>query len=278
LAIKGLEISLDYNWVQHPHFNWTTSLRFATTKAISQQLSTGFNTVENREFPYIADMRDFGYIGYAEGQPIGEFFGYKYAGEVSPQGEPLLSLPNGRNVTLSNAANRGRQVLGNALPKATFSLNNFLKYKKLEINVLLSGSLGHSLLNENRYYYEYPVGIIGGTLFNKVRTPLFNPNLKKPVFTSAYVEQADFVRLSNLRLSYEVYRGEKGIRRFNFFVSGDNLLTFTTYTGADPEVRYSTQVFELSGPAYESFSTFGMDRKISYLPVRSYSAGLQIEF
>ncbi len=277
LIIKGLEVSLDYNWIQNPHLNCITSLRFATTQTTAQQIPVGFNTVEGREMSYLGD--NIGYvIGYAAGQPIGEFFGYKYAGEVSPQGVPLVKLPDGRKVTPSNTFNQGRQVLGSALPKATFSLNNFVKYKKLEINILLAGSLGHSLINENRYAHEYSLIPFSNTFFNKVRTPLFNPNLKERIFTSLYVERADFVRLSNIRLSYEVYRSEKGVRRFDFFVSGDNLLTFTAYTGTDPEVRYSTQVFNRTVPAYESFDTFGMDRRTTYLPVRSYSAGLQIAF
>jgi TonB-dependent starch-binding outer membrane protein SusC len=278
LKIKGLEMSLDYNWVQKQHFNWTTALRLSTTQTIGQEIKVGYDSVERRQMAYIGDTRDFAYIGYAAGQPIGEFFGYKYAGEVSSQGEPFVILPDGRKVTISTASNQGRQVLGNALPKVIFSLNNFVKYKKLEINVLISGSLGHSLMNENRYAYEYPFTSGSSTSINKVRTSLFNPNLKTLIFTSHYIERADFVRLSNVRLSYEVYRSEKGIRRFDFFVSGDNLLTFTAYTGVDPEVRYSTQVFDRFAPAYELFETFGMDRKMTYLPVRSYSVGLQVAF
>ena len=97
-----------------------------------------------------------------------------------------------------------------------------------------------------------------------------------PRFNSYHVENASFLRLEYLTLGYRLPLKEESELRF--FVNAQNLFTITDYTGASPEVR-PTNVYNslgINGTTYPNLFVTGIDDRRTYLPVRSWTFGVQV--
>ena len=151
----------------------------------------------------------------------------------------------------------------------------------MDLNFFFRGAFGHSLVNIQRAYWEHP--LVAGRQ-NIVITDNFNPNdLEQDAYHSGYVEKADFVRLDNASLGYTApLPPNYFIKNLRIYLSGNNLLTFTKYSGSDPEVRYSDP-----GPVTEGNTGLayggdilvpGIDRRVTYFPTRSIQLGLNLKF
>ena len=107
----------------------------------------------------------------------------------------------------------------------------------LTCNFFLRGVFGHDLANEYRVFYENldPTA----KTWNKVDTKYFNASLTgKNRFDNTHVEKASFIRLDNLTLGYTIpVAKDKAFTSARVYVNGQNLATFTGYTGSDPEPR-----------------------------------------
>jgi hypothetical protein len=143
-----------------------------------------------------------------------------------------------------------RTNIGNANPTFTYGFTNVVTYKNFELSVFIQGSQGNRVLNFTRWYTEggvsngnYSNSVIGrwtgpGTSTTMPRLTLNDPNGNNRV-SDRFVEDASFMRIKNVRLSYnlpEAWTKRLNLSRTLFYVSAQNLLTLTNYTGLDPEV------------------------------------------
>lgn len=146
------------------------------------------------------------------------------------------SLPNGATIV---------RKIGDANPDFTMSFINDLRFKAFRLYGLLDWQSGGSIINLTKFLYDlgqntadYAEPITVGTLQTTVganRLRVFGRQ------TAVYVEDASFVKLREVTLSFEVpptmvSRFGRGVRTAELSFSGRNLLTFTDYTGMDPEV------------------------------------------
>jgi len=130
-------------------------------------------------------------------------------------------------------------------------------------------AVGHSLVNSFRVFYENNNGQIGQ--YNRIKTKYWDPALTDAQLSSNYVESASYVRLSYAQVYYDFNLGAnpKYIKKLHVFLAGNNLLTFTGYTGVDPEVHFTDGGDGLSP---------GIDRRNTYFTARTFSLGANFSF
>ncbi len=201
-----------------------------------------------------------------EGEKIGDIMAPIFEG-VDDKGARIIKDQNGDGqITRADYV-----VVGNGLPKFELAWNNSLEYKNFDLNFLIRGAFGHSLVNINRAYYESPAA---ANNYNPVRTKYYLPNLKQgESWNSYYVEKADFVKLDNITLGYNVNLSEKSaFKKIRFYASGQNLFVITGYTGVDPEVHYNE-----NGTTGSPLAP-GIDQRTSYFRTKTFTFGINIGF
>jgi TonB-linked SusC/RagA family outer membrane protein len=172
--------------------------------------------------------------------------------------------------------NGDRQIIGNSIPKHFGGITNTFKYKNFDVSFLLQWSYGNDIFNAGRlrtHGFEPFMNLERDFYDNSWRAT--NESNIYPEFgrvdavTSSYfVEDGSFLRLQNVNFGYQVPRTliEKyGIQDLKVFFVGTNLITWSNYSGFDPEVSSNNPL--ISG--YE---------RISYPRVRSFSLGLNFKF
>lgn len=290
MSNRGLEVVINYKAIDTKDFKWTTSANFAT---VSNQLVSLSNDALGFKFSptgYV-DMANLGAPGQngvnlirvQEGAPIGQIVALRYAG-VDDQG---------RYIVLDSAGNqqRGDQLLynpkdaavvGNGLPTFTLGWNNSFTYGNFDFNIFMRGAFGHSLVNEYRAFYETATPGEASAR-NRVKTSLYDERVKQnPAMNSYHVEKADFLRIENVSIGYNVPMPKNSwFNRCRVSLTANNLATFTSYTGVDPEVRFGDPGTVDSGarPSLTSNPLLpGIDRRSTYFITRSFVFGLNLGF
>jgi TonB-linked SusC/RagA family outer membrane protein len=148
-----------------------------------------------------------------------------------------------------------RQVLGNAIPKVLFGVNDFFTYKNWTLNVLFNASFGNKIYNsiannlnvESSNYTPPTVAAIYNSWIRPGDIAIY-PNMSGAVKdtygsiangeNSLYLEDGAFIRLASVKLSYNLpisFVTKIKARSFNVYAYGNNLLTWTNYSWYDPE-------------------------------------------
>jgi TonB-linked SusC/RagA family outer membrane protein len=232
------------------------------------------------------------------GEPFGQMYGYGYEGtwkaaeakEAAAYGQ-LPGDPKYRDVNHDgNIDDEDFTVIGNAFPDFIFGWNNTFNYKNFELNFLIQGTKGNDVFNMNRIRMENPAEGTSAALLNRW-TPQ-NQNTDVPAFidqktredaglTSTvaigsdqriqrWVEDASYVRLKNITLSYTLPRSIVSrikLSNVRIYASGTNLITITKYKGYDPEVS------SYNG----NDAQIGVDFS-NYPPCKIYTFGLNVSF
>jgi iron complex outermembrane receptor protein len=163
-------------------------------------------------------------------------------------------------------------VIGNGMPTMTVGFNNSFVFGNWDLNVFLRGAFGHEMLNSYRGFYENTeVTTVGN--YNIVKTKYYDPTITKAVYNSSHIEKADYVRLDNASLGYNVKLNGGAVNRLRFYVSGQNLFTITGYTGIDPEVRFAD-----AEPEPDNALAPGIERRSTYFTTRIFTFGVNLGF
>lgn len=273
---NGVEVQLNFDAIKNDNFSWSVSGNLASAKTKLVKWNANEEVVElfggNLGAPGLNGTL---VVRTAEGEEIGQLLA-----------QPFVRYENGVAVMLNKDGSETTQidrnefrVVGHALPDFTAGLTNTFSYKDFDLSIFFRGVFGHSLANVNRAYHEHQ-SIIGRG--NIVMTDGFTlDDTQSEAWHSNYVEDASFVKLDNLLLGYNFsLPGGSAFRSIRVYVSGQNLLTITGYSGADPEVRYYDAGPITEGNRNQSFSGNslfpGVDRRVTYPPTRTYTVGLNI--
>lgn len=193
-----------------------------------------------------------------EGERVGDIYGPRLEG----------ILENGRTV-LSTESPDEFERLGNALPTGDFGFTNQFNYKNWDLNFILRGSWGHQMLNSFRLFYEGD----GNATWNSVIT---KNTPTSPVISNApsqisdfYIERGDFIRLDNMQIGYVVPTRSSAISNLRLYAGVQNLFTISSFTGVDPEVRWTDGGDQLAP---------GIERRDTYFIPRIWTTGLTITF
>ncbi|MDI1304266.1 MAG: SusC/RagA family TonB-linked outer membrane protein, partial [bacterium] len=249
------------------------------------------------------------------GGNVGTFYGYKADGIFQTQGEidalnanapggayqnPKTS-PGDRKFKDLNGDGRitdaDRTVIGSPIPKVFGNFNFNAKYKSFDLGIDIYGTFGNDILNYSRVEQETAGGFNLGQTYTNVskdyynnRWTVANPSneyaraivddvdTKNNRVSDHFVEDGSYVRLRNVKFGYTFPSSmikTIGMTNLNVFVSAQNLLTITKYSGIDPEVGQLGS--NIDGKTLDTVQATGID--IGAYPVsKSLTVGVNLQF
>ena len=280
LDTKGFEIALNYSVVSTANLKWDVAFNIANFDVTLVNLSDQDDFVAYSGF-LPGNLNTTNPIVLQEGERLGNIRAGIFAGYDSDGRTLIINEETGQPSSTDRVLERDGVIVGNALPDYTFGLNNTLIYKDWDLNLMLRGATGHSIVNAPRMAYEYS-GLAGTQNF--VKTILFDPDNRENggIYHSGHVEKADFLRLDNATLGYNIKMSESSkIDNLRLYVAGNNLFTITDYTGADPEVRYTERSWVQGNEIDTNIDILspGLDKiEFGYFPTSVYTIGVNISF
>ena len=171
---------------------------------------------------------------------------------------------------------KDRTFIGKPQPAASFGINLTAGWKGLDISLFFTGVVGNRIFNQPKAFYgklqknnilqdlyENSWRHEGDqTKYPRITSTDLNNNFR---YSSWYLEKGSYVKLRNVQIGYSLpqawLRRTKVIQGLRVYVSGQNLCTFTKYTGFDPEVGFD-----------------GIEDPRRYIPARMIIVGLNIQF
>jgi TonB-dependent starch-binding outer membrane protein SusC len=278
----GVEFSLDADILVN-EFKWDISTQISINKNEVVKIA-GDSDIFGAEQSAVWPTSNIARVG----EPFGAFFGLledgldesgfiKYKDLSGPEG-----VPDGIVNTLD------RVILGSYYPDFIYGFTSNFAYKNFEFNVIIEGVNGVEIFNatDGTHLNSFQRG---NNQFNAIMGNYWtaenpDPNAKYPKISSAtqitvsdrFIEDGSYLRFRSLRLAYNLPVRELGISflsRMQVYISGNNLFTFTKYTGLDPEV--STRGNDSQN--VQDRLRIGHDQS-SYPNAKIYSAGLKLSF
>lgn len=264
---KGLEITVNSrNFVGE--FSWDTdfNISFNRNRLTELELTKIYTTASTSEKVSENVVRN------EPGRPLGGFYGYISEGVDPETGDLMYKDLNGDG----NITDSDRTYIGDPNPDFTFGLTNTFSYKGFSLNILLQGSYGNDVYNASRMETEgmYDAKNQSTRVLNRWRIPGQITDVPRAGFniknSTYFVEDGSYLRLKDLTFSYN-FNGQLlkrlGISRIQPYFTATNLLTWTSYSGMDPEVNQWG----------DSGSVQGIDWG-TYPQSRSYVFGVNVEF
>lgn len=182
------------------------------------------------------------------GYPLGSFYVYEWQG-FDEKGANLYRKADGSLTT--SPTSEDLVIKGQASPKWTFGWNNSLSWNNWSLNVFFNAAVGLDRLNMSRFM---TASMTGDSRFVTLREAYFEgwdyvsdksqakyPSLKNPdnkyyANSDFWLEDASFVKLKNVSLSYRIPKRVTKFGSVLLSVSAQDVLTLTRYKGMDPEV------------------------------------------
>ena len=240
---KGIEFTLNAVPVRTKNFMWSTTLNLSHNKnTVDKMQNETFHTTNlTQGDPMVAGVSADGWTQrIMEGEPIGTFYTYQYAGIVNGRSEYYVLDENGNRTgeTTNNPSLKDRSITGCAQPKLNAGWNNTLTYKNWSLNAFITGVFGNDVYNSARAHYTAAQMFSDGK--NVLKEFLSNPvgDASGSLPSDRYIEKGSYVRLQTLSLSY-TFRNcfNDWIQDLTFYGTANNLFTITNYKGLDPEVN-----------------------------------------
>lgn len=262
-------------------------------------LNGGFlhNEVLNIDAPYYAGTVDTGISATKTdvGQPIGSFYLYKMDGIFQNEAEILTSAYQGKNIKPGDVKYvdinndnvidaKDRDFAGSAIPVINAGLNLSGNYKGFDLSAFFQGAFGQKLFSQvnydiegyyrgfnvtERYYLEHWTGEGTSNTQPRASWAAKSNNVRA---STRFLEDGSYVRLKNIQLGYTLPNTRKfRLQSVRLYVAATNLLTFTGYTGFDPEMTVSTN------SASQGDLANGIDWG-TYPVAKNYTFGLNISF
>ena len=290
---KGFEFELNYkNNAGHLHYDF--NINFATLSNKVLALTNGApipgGRIDNGVYATLTTI----------GHPIGSFYLYEMEGIFQNDADIFKHAHQGQYIRPGDVKfkdqngdgkidEKDRTFLGSAIPKFTYGFTANLEYYNFDLSIFFQGSYGNKLylqVNQDiegfyrafnltqRVYDERWKG--EGTSNTMPRVSwLGSTNNKTP--SSRFLEDGSYVRLKNIQVGYNIPQkiiNKIHIKGLRFYVTAQNLLTFTKYTGLDPEMHTSDNV---NSEAYRGDVAAGIDWG-TYPSARSFIAGVNLNF
>lgn len=300
LQNQGLEITLNTVNVKKENFAWETNFNISFNRNKVLALTEGESTLFSRISSYATRMAEEPMYVAEVGKPASMFYGliwdgvyqyedfneiadgqYKLKDHIPTNGDVRETIQPGdikyKDINEDGVVDANdRTIIGNPMPKHTGGFSNRFSYKGVGLNILLQWSYGGQLLNANRIIFEgNATNVLRFNQFasyNDRWTPenpsntLFRAGGQGPqVVSSRTIEDGSYLRLKTLSLDYMIpteLTQRIGVSSLNLSVQVQNLLTWTKYSGMDPEVSVHRSVltpgFDFSAYPHARRVTFGL--------------------
>ncbi|RHK37611.1 SusC/RagA family TonB-linked outer membrane protein [Bacteroides ovatus] len=237
------------------------------------------------------------------GEPMGVFYAHRALGVYSKDEDNVYILPNGQKDQIRKGASTGdpfkggdmiwedidgngviddndRVIIGDPNPKFIGGMSNTFSYKGISLNIMMQWSYGNKVMNEFRRTRNAmrTTGNLGQDALARWKAqgditnfPMIRYQDKMENFrpSSFNMEDGSFLRIKEVTLSYNIPRKwckKAFLKSANVYISGTNLLTWSKYSGYDPEVNTATSAF-----------IRGVDNG-AFPKSRSYNLGVNLTF
>ena len=192
-------------------------------------------------------------------EPMNVFWGYE-----------IDSTVNGRvYYGVDTAGLWESRILGQPQPKFTWGLTNTFAYKNIDLTVFIEGVHGFQIFNNTALLLDkrnltQARNALPDFVYDEVDAERYTPAV-----SDRYIENGDYVRISNITLGYNFPIDNVWVQRMRIYASVSNLAVFTKYSGFDPDVSSVKNKNEIN--------SFGIDNT-NYPKARTYLLGLNVTF
>jgi TonB-dependent starch-binding outer membrane protein SusC len=219
---KGVEIALYALPLNTPRLSWRVDYNISFLDNVVRKLGTFVNTgaIHGQGLSGAYSQR------IAEGQPLYAFYMRQFAGFDT------LGLGIYAN-------NEQLSFVGSPIPDMTLGLTNSFTFGRFDLSAFLEGAFGHQIYNNTANAIFLKGNLRNGrNVTREIAASAESPNNFGEASTR-FLEDGDYLRLSNVTLGYNVPVGGllRGVRNMRIGVTGQNLLVITKYSGYDPEVN-----------------------------------------
>ena len=254
---RGVELSLAGTVVQTKDFQWSLNANVSYNKNKITELYNGVTEYEMSSTN----------TKLVVGHPVGEFFINRFAGVNPANGDALWYTKDGE---LTNELRDSDKVMSGKSFHAPWQggFGTTLSWKGLSLSAQFSWVADRWMINNDRFFDESNGRFVSNNqskrLLNRWKKPGDITDIPRhgvyTEFDDRLLEDASFLRLKNLMLSYtfpqEWLRKTRFIEGIRIYAQGQNLFTFTEFTGLDPEG--TTNMYQAQYPMARQF-TFGLD-------------------
>ena len=301
----GIELALTWNDRIGKDFSYNVGVNFTTNKNEVTRIANQ-NHYINGPSGVLSQGTEYIYRA-EEGKPIGYFYGMSYSGIFQNQAQidqynaqSLAAHPglekgtwdgaqpgdciwddwNGDGViTYAEGETCDRHEIGNPNPDVMLGVNLGLAWKGFDFAVNGAGAFGMQIMRSYRSFSDAPYQNYDTTIFNRwygEGTSNDQPRISSTgspntnYVSTRYMEDANYFKIKTITLGYDFKNVWKGcpFQQLRLYVQAQNLVTFTGYTGLDPEVGNSA-----GGNGWASGVDLGL-----YPPSRTYLVGANIKF
>ena len=237
ISNRGVELMLSATPIQKKDFSWTTSFNLAHNKNEITSLTNPFSIGDSILY---VNPRGSGQTGATlqilkVGKPIGQFFSFDYKGK-NAAGLSQFTKKDG-SLTTSPLNGTDYFYVGNAQPKLLIGWNNTVKYKRFDFNVFFRGIFGNKIFNTSRANLSYTPNAATSNVSSYLTANDKVGDARNSFFSTRYIESGNYIRLDNATLGYNMKPTIKGIKNLRLYLTAENLMTITNYTGIDPEIN-----------------------------------------
>jgi TonB-linked SusC/RagA family outer membrane protein len=269
-------------------FNYSISANAAFNDNEVKEIPTASNLINGESNELWNNAPEF--YRAEEGFPIGYFWGYETLGVfqneqeiqnyTNAEGQPIQPSARPGDLIYRDTNNDGsinnddKTMIGDPNPDLVYGFNITMDYKGFDLTINANGVAGNQLVQSYRnatdQFANYPKEILGrwhGEGSSNKLPRLTEDGRNYTRFSDIYIKDGDFLRINNITLGYDLSDliNNEVLSQVRVFVTGQNLFTFTKYTGMDPEIGYG-----------QTFSS-GVD--IGYYPRPSVlMGGLNVKF
>jgi TonB-linked SusC/RagA family outer membrane protein len=226
---QGVELTLNALVMKKGSFQWSSTLTASHNQNILKELSNDEFTQKSYPTGFLGGAITVYTQKVEEGKPLGTFYGPVWLGVKD--GADVFKNQN----PVGEVDESDWEDIGNANPLAILGWSNNLSYKNWNLTLAFRAGIGGKVLNSYRLYYESWSSL---SIRNIVHTQYENPEFAGDItYSSKYVEDASFLKLDNVTLTYNFNFDSKYISRLSVFGSAQNVFWITGYKGIDPEVN-----------------------------------------
>ena len=251
---KGLEFMVGTKIMDKGAFKWSVDVNGATLKNVIKGLP-----VTQILSGTISGPGQSGVTAniYKNGYAAGSFYLWEHIGFDDKGANIFKDINNDGKID-----NSDRQIFEGAIPKFTGGFNSQMSYKAFDFSFSIIGQSGGYLVNNTGLNSLNINNLVSD---RNVATGYYesgaNPT-NSPVLSTLFLEKSDFLRLNSARIGYNFKLPSlKWLQNLNLYVSGQNLVTITNYTGYDPLINSpkstgGNQSLGIDYASYPSAKTF----------------------
>jgi hypothetical protein len=239
LENEGWEFNLNLAAVQTNEVQWNINFNIAHNEAVATRLVA----------PIEAFTRSP--IRLEEGLPLFSFWLHEQLGVDAQTGDAIWRTQNGDSQSETFNPSTDRFIVGDAQPDLFGGFTSDLTWKGFNFNMFWQYSIGNDQLHWNRFFQEhgggrntqYHVSQLDrwqqpgdDTMVPRMTAANYSGSLRP----SRFLEDGSYLRLKNISLGYTLPReliNKLGMRNARVYISAQNLITITEYTGLDPELN-----------------------------------------